>query len=200
MTYLMSETSMPRAATFVASRIGVRPLLNCCIEVSLLICRKVDVSVRIWVAYRVSHKVVGMVGLTWILSFTVCPILLGPMGIWQKWLGRWARWWNTQIKVNPTQVHEQMGHPAYLYTTLYYIPGSCLRGWRRCGSWPWRAWSRGSRLCASSLRTRGSCRESRSHRSSPRSWSTCPAEIRTRTLNHTVFYKGTSKGKTFVLL
>ena len=27
-------------------------------------------------------------------------------------LGSWARWWNTQIKANPTQVHEQMGHPV----------------------------------------------------------------------------------------
>ena len=34
------------------------------------------------------------------------------MGIWQKWLGRWARWWNTQIKVNPTQVIDQMNHPV----------------------------------------------------------------------------------------
>ena len=29
------------------------------------------------------------------------------MGIWQKRLGIWARWWNTQIKVNPTLVHQQ---------------------------------------------------------------------------------------------
>ena len=36
------------------------------------------------------------------------------MGIWQKWLGRWARWWNTQIKFNQTQVHDQMNHPVYL--------------------------------------------------------------------------------------
>ena len=33
------------------------------------------------------------------------------MEIWQKRLGRW---WNTKIKVNLTQVHEQMGvgHPV----------------------------------------------------------------------------------------
>ena len=30
----------------------------------------------------------------------------------------WARWWNTQIKVNTTQVHEQMGHPVSI---MYYI-------------------------------------------------------------------------------
>ena len=34
------------------------------------------------------------------------------MGIWQKRQGSWARWWNTQSKVNPTQIHEQMGHPV----------------------------------------------------------------------------------------
>ena len=33
------------------------------------------------------------------------------MRIWQKRLGSLARQWNTQIKVIPTQVHEQMGHP-----------------------------------------------------------------------------------------
>ena len=44
---------------------------------------------------------------------TVCLILLGLMEIWQKRLGKWARWWNTQMKINPTQVHEQMGHPIY---------------------------------------------------------------------------------------
>ena len=36
------------------------------------------------------------------------------LGIWQKRLDSWVRWWNTQIKVNPTQAHEQMGQPAYL--------------------------------------------------------------------------------------
>ena len=43
---------------------------------------------------------------------TACPILPRLVGIWQKWLGRWAGRWNTQIKVNPTQIHEQMGHPV----------------------------------------------------------------------------------------
>ena len=40
------------------------------------------------------------------------------MGIWQKWLGSWARWRNTQIKVNQTQVHEQMGHPVHNVSVL----------------------------------------------------------------------------------
>ena len=35
------------------------------------------------------------------------------MGIWQKRLGSGARWWNTEIKVNPAHVHEQMGHPVH---------------------------------------------------------------------------------------
>ena len=29
------------------------------------------------------------------------------MGIWQKRMDKWARWWNTQIKVNPTHVYNQ---------------------------------------------------------------------------------------------
>ena len=29
---------------------------------------------------------------------TVCLILLGLMGVWQKRMGSWARWWNSQIK------------------------------------------------------------------------------------------------------
>ena len=43
---------------------------------------------------------------------TVCPILPGLMGIWQKRLGSWARWWNIEIKVNPTTVYEDMCHPV----------------------------------------------------------------------------------------
>ena len=42
--------------------------------------------------YRASHVLVDWVG--WVdLNFkcsTVCPILSGLMGIWQKWLGRWV--------------------------------------------------------------------------------------------------------------
>ena len=55
-----------------------------------------------------------LVQLGWVdLDFecsTVCPILPGLKGIWQKWLGSRARWRSTKIKVNPTQVHEQMVH------------------------------------------------------------------------------------------
>ena len=36
--------------------------------------------------------------------------LLWQMGIWQNGLCCWARWWNIQIKVNPTQVTD---HPTH---------------------------------------------------------------------------------------
>ena len=42
----------------------------------------------------------------------VFPTLLGLMGIWQKQLGSWATWWNTEIKTNPTQGHKLMGRPV----------------------------------------------------------------------------------------
>ena len=31
---------------------------------------------------------------------------------WLKWLGIWAWWWNSQIKVNPTMVYDHLGHPV----------------------------------------------------------------------------------------
>ena len=43
---------------------------------------------------------------------TVFPTLLGLMGIWQKRLGSWVRWWNTEIKVSPTHVSAHLGHPV----------------------------------------------------------------------------------------
>ena len=43
---------------------------------------------------------------------TIFLTLLGLMGIWQKRLGIWARWWNTEIQVNPTQVSAHLGHPV----------------------------------------------------------------------------------------
>ena len=63
--------------------------------------------------YRVAHLVVnlGWVDLNFDYS-TVCLILPGLMGVWQKRLGSWARWWNSQIQVNRTQVRDQMGHPV----------------------------------------------------------------------------------------
>ena len=43
---------------------------------------------------------------------TVCPTVPRLVGIWQKWHGSWAKWWNTQMKVNQTQVYDQMKHPV----------------------------------------------------------------------------------------
>ena len=64
--------------------------------------------------YRVAHLVanLGWVDLNFDYS-TVCLILPGLMGVWQKRLGSWARWWNSQIQMNPTQVRDQMGHPVH---------------------------------------------------------------------------------------
>ena len=42
---------------------------------------------------------------------TVCPTLLGLMGIWQKQLGKMM-----EIKVNPTLVYEHMGRPVHSST------------------------------------------------------------------------------------
>ena len=40
---------------------------------------------------------------------TVCPTLLGLMGICHKRLGSWARWWNTEIKVNSNPGFSSLG-------------------------------------------------------------------------------------------
>ena len=51
---------------------------------------------------------------------TVCPFPPRLMGIWQKRLGSCTRLWNTQIKVNPTQVHDHMDH---LHLVLMMVQG-----------------------------------------------------------------------------
>ena len=51
---------------------------------------------------------------------TVCPNLPGLLGIWQKRLCSWARWWNTQIKVNPTQFYQHMGRPVEMFYNYNY--------------------------------------------------------------------------------
>ena len=43
----------------------------------------------------------------------------GLVGIWQKWLGTWVRWWHSQIKVNPTQDYDQMEHTVSLSTSTH---------------------------------------------------------------------------------
>ena len=60
--------------------------------------------------YRVAHLVadLGWVNLNFDYS-TVCLILPGLVGVWEKRLGSWARWGNSQIQVNRTQVGDQMG-------------------------------------------------------------------------------------------
>ena len=40
--------------------------------------------------------------------FTLCLVLPGLMGIWQKWLSSWARWWNI-----PNQSQPNPGSPGY---------------------------------------------------------------------------------------
>ena len=63
-------------------------------------------------------------GLGWVdLDFecsTVLPILPGLMGIWQKWLSSRTRWRNTKIKVNSTQVHEQIHHHPVMWSRKTY--------------------------------------------------------------------------------
>ena len=41
----------------------------------------------------------------------VCPNLFEKMGIWHNWQGTRTRWWNTQIKVDPSQVFDDQIHP-----------------------------------------------------------------------------------------
>ena len=70
---------------------------------------------------KASHLLVDWVDLNFECS-TVCPILPGLVGIWQKRLARWARWWNTQININRTHVLKQMGHPVYMYISHLNSP------------------------------------------------------------------------------
>ena len=51
--------------------------------------------------------------------FPVCQTLPWLMVIWQMWLGSWARWRNSQVKVNPTKVYNQLGHPLYNFTCTW---------------------------------------------------------------------------------
>ena len=80
------------------------------------------------------------IGLTLIL--VVPPSAQFCLVIGQKWQCSWARWWNTQIKVNPTQVHEKMNHPVHFLLTEN--SGSEDRSWRlvffsfvTLESWSW---------------------------------------------------------------
>ena len=35
-----------------------------------------------------------------VVCSSVCPILLGQEKIGQRWHGKWANWWNSQMEVN----------------------------------------------------------------------------------------------------
>ena len=64
-----------------------------------------------WVIHLVVHS--GLVDLRTFYVFRFCTILLGLMTIWQIGLSSWARRCNFQIKVNSTEVHDQMNHPVF---------------------------------------------------------------------------------------
>ena len=61
--------------------------------------------------YRVTHL---LVNLGWVDfnfgCYTLCLVLPGPMRNWQNWLSCWARGGTSQIKINPTQVRQEMCH------------------------------------------------------------------------------------------
>ena len=88
-------------------------------------CQKIHSNTSLFIAVRRScHSVQGgspdqRAGLgSWVdfdfASYTFCEVLIGLMGNWQKWLSRWARWWNItdQSQLNPTQLSDQMDHPV----------------------------------------------------------------------------------------
>ena len=57
------------------------------------------VSYLSWVDYEFGHS-------------TISPVLLGQTEILQNQLVCWARWWKTQIIVNPIQVTDYHPHPV----------------------------------------------------------------------------------------
>ena len=84
--------------------------------------------------HRMNHHLadLGWVDLDFECS-TACLILLGLVGVWQKLMGSWTRWWNTLIKVKPTQVHEQMGHPVHVSLRATFRSRT-YPGLGKCGS------------------------------------------------------------------
>ena len=65
---------------------------------------------------------IGLIDLEFDCS-TFCPTLPWLVGIWQKWLGTWAKLCNPQFKVNQIQVYYQMGHPVNLVRIeIHYGP------------------------------------------------------------------------------
>ena len=43
---------------------------------------------------------------------TLCLVLPGLMGYWQNWLSSWEEGGTSQIKVNPTEVRQEMNPPV----------------------------------------------------------------------------------------
>ena len=76
--------------------------------------------------YRVAHL---LANLGWVdFDFgcsTLCLVLLGLMGNWQKWLSSWARCWNIIDQSHPNQTIPADGPPCIvkLATELNSVPG-----------------------------------------------------------------------------
>ena len=84
--------------------------------------------------YRVTHLLanLGWVDLDFDCS-TVCPILLGLVWIWQKWLSTWARWWNI-----PNQSQPNPGLLGDGSLCRQFIKYTGLLWWSR--TWVWLTW------------------------------------------------------------
>ena len=53
---------------------------------------------------------------------TFCLVLLRLMGSWQKWLSRWASWWNITDQSQPNPLSDQMPHPVVLFIVTIPSP------------------------------------------------------------------------------
>ena len=75
--------------------------------------------------YRVAHLLanLGCVDFDFGCS-TFCLVLPGLMGLWQKWLSSWARWWNISNQSQPNP-----GSPRRLATLFVRfhsdLPAKC---------------------------------------------------------------------------
>ena len=103
-----------------------RAIIKVPIHAKVILSRELQPAAIYSVAHL--HANLGWVDLNFHYS-TVCLILPGLMGVWQKRLGSWARWWNSQIQVNRTQVLDQIGHPLQWQSKMrqvceYYITTS----------------------------------------------------------------------------
>ena len=70
-----------------------------------------------------SARIVGLVGwfdLDFVCS-TLCLVLLGLMGNWQKWLSKWAIWWNLRKQSQPNRGPRPVGTPCTSFFRSYVI-------------------------------------------------------------------------------